>query len=266
MAEQPIQSTTSPSEIYEQYMVPAIFSRWSAALLDSVSPQPGERVLDLACGTGVVARMAAPMVRPGGNLLGVDLNGAQIATARTMDPSIDWREGDAGALSFADGEFDLVVCQQGFQFFPDRVQAVKEIHRVLKPGGRVGISVWSSIEASPGYLAIANALGKTVGESAAGLLDELFAFTSPDEVGRFFDDGGFPDANVATPRIDAVFASAEEFTRAIAVGSIMRRTQTQFSEETLDRLAAEVATEMAPYLGANGLVFPMQAHILTATK
>ena len=167
MAEQPIQSTTSPSEIYEQYMVPAIFSRWSAALLDSVSPQPGERVLDLACGTGVVARMAALMVQPGGQLSGVDSNGAQIATARTMDPSIDWREGDAGALSFAGGEFDLVVCQQGFHFFPDRVQAVKAIHRSLKPCRRVAVSVWSSSEASPGYLSIAHARAQTVGAAAA---------------------------------------------------------------------------------------------------
>jgi len=266
MARQQIQTTTSPSEIYEQYMVPAVFSRWAAALLDSVSPQPGERVLDLACGTGVVARMAAPMVQPGGEISGLDFNGAQITTARTMDPSIDWQKGDAAELPFADEEFDLVVCQQGFQFFPDRVQAVKEVRRVLKPGGRVAITSWSSIGGSPGYLAIANALGKTVSASAAGLLDELFAFTTPEEVGRFFAEGGFPDAKVTTPRIDAVFASAEELTRAIAVGSIMRRTQTQFSDETLDLMAAEVAAEMAPYLGDDGLVFPMEAQMLTAKK
>lgn len=266
MREQPIQTTTPPSEIYEQYMVPSIFNRWAAALLESVSPQPGDRVLDLACGTGVVARMAAPMVQPGGEVFGLDLNGAQIATARTIDSSIDWQEGDAGSLSFADEGFDLVVCQQGFQFFPDRVQVVKEIHRVLKPGGRVGITVWSSIGASPGYLAIANSLGKVVGESAAGLLDELFAFTSPDEVGQFFADGGFPDTNVTTPRINAQFSSAQEFTRVLAVGSIMRRTQTKFSEETLDLMATEVAAEMAPFLTGDGLVFPMEAHLLIATK
>ena len=210
--------------------------------------------------------MAAEIVRPGGEVSGVDFNGAQIATARTLDSSIDWREGDAGALPFPDQIFDFVVCQQGFQFFPDRAQAAREIHRVLKPGGGVGITVWSSIENSPGYQAIAHALGNTVGSSAGGLLDELFAFPDPDEVGGFFADGGFPNADVSTHQIDAVFSSAEEFTRAIAVGSIMRRTQTQFSEETLDLLAVEVAAEMAPYLGDDGLVFPMEAHMLTATK
>jgi hypothetical protein len=143
---------------------------------------------------------------------------------------------------------------------------VKEVHRALKPGGRVGITSWSSLGASPGYHAIANALGKTVGASAAGLLDELFAFITPEEVGRFFAEGGFPDAKVTTPRIDAVFASAEEFTRSIAVGSIMRRTQTQFSDETLDLMVAEVAAEMVSYLSDDGLVFPMEAQMLTATK
>jgi len=89
------------------------------------------------------------MIQPGVEVFGLDFNGAQITTARTMDPSIDWWEGDAGALPYADGEFGLVVCQQGFQFFPDRVQVVKEVYRVLKPGGRVGIPVWSALEQVP---------------------------------------------------------------------------------------------------------------------
>jgi len=206
------------------------------------------------------------MVQPGGKVSGLDFNGAQITTARTMDPSIDWQEGDAGELPFSDGEFDLVVCQQKFQFFSDRVQAAKEVYRVLKPGGRVGITVWSSLGASPGYLTIANALGKTVGAPAARLLDELFAFATPEEVGRFFVEGGFPDSKVTTPMIDAVFASAEEFTRSIAAGSIMRRTQTQFSDETLDLMAAEVAAETESYLSDDCLVSSMEAQMLRVTK
>ena len=261
-----IKITTSPSEIYERFMVPGIFARWSATLLELVAPQPGEHVLDLACGTGIVARTVAPMVQPGGQVFGVDFNPAQIATARSIDSSIDWREGDAGSLSFADQEFNLVVCQQGFMFFPDRVQAVQEIHRVLKPGGRVGIAVWSSIDKAPGYLALVHALERRVGPFAAHLMDDLTALSDSNEVRRFFADGGFPNAEMVTVSSDVVFASAEEFTRAIAVGSIMRRTETQFSEETLDLLTADVAAEMESYIGENGLIFPMQAHLLTASK
>jgi ubiquinone/menaquinone biosynthesis C-methylase UbiE len=168
MDQQKIKTTTSPSEIYERFIVPAIFARWSRVLLELVAPQPGDRVLDLACGTGIVARTAAPMVQPAGEVVGLDFNPAQIATARSIDPSIEWREGDAGYLPFMDQEFDLIVCQQGLQFFPDRVQAVTEMHRVLKLGGRIGISVWSSQETRPGHFALAHALERRMGPSTAG--------------------------------------------------------------------------------------------------
>lgn len=102
MSHQLIQTTTSPSEIYERFMVPAMFAKWSAILLELVAPQPGERVLDLACGTGIVARTAAPMVQPGGEVIGLDFNPDQIATARSIESSIEWREGDAASLPFTE--------------------------------------------------------------------------------------------------------------------------------------------------------------------
>ena len=101
---------------------------------------------------------------------------------------------------------------------------VKEIYRVLKPGDRVGIAVWSALEQSSGYLAVAPALGKTVGPDAARLLDELFVFPRSSEVEHFFAQGGFPNTDVKAPRINAVFNFVDEFTRALAVGSIMRRS------------------------------------------
>ncbi len=153
---------------------------------------------------------------------------------------------------------------KGFNFFPDRVQAVREIHRVLKPGGRVGIAVWSSIEKCPGYPALVHALERRVGSSAAGLIN--MGSSDSNEFSRLFSDGGFPDAGVVTLSNDAIYASAEEFTRAIVVGAIMRRTETQFSEETLGLMAADVTVELAPYMRENRLEFPMEAHLLTARK
>ena len=228
MSHKRILTSTPSSEIYERFMVPAMFARWAEILLELVDPQPGERVLDLACGTGIVARTGAPMVQPDGEVFGVDINPTQIITARNIAPSIDWREGDALSLPFTDQEFDLVVCQQGFQFFPDQVQAVREVHRVLTPGGRVGIAVWSSIDKCPGYPALVHALERRVGPSADGYL--TMGSEDSTDIRRVFVDGGFPDAAVVTRSSDAKYSSSEEFMRAIVVGAIMRRTNAKFSE------------------------------------
>ena len=131
----------SPAEIYERHMVPAIFAPWSADLLALVKPQPGERVLDVSCGTGIVARNAASMVGGTGRVVGIDMNASMLEIARSNDAPVEWREGDALAMPFLDQEFDVVVCQQGLQFFPDRSKALREMHRVLVPNGRLGIAV-----------------------------------------------------------------------------------------------------------------------------
>ena len=127
-------------QAYERYMVPTLFTPWAQELLARAALHAGERVLDVACGTGIVARLAAQRVGPSGYVMGVDLNAAMIETARTQTPPagapVEWREGDAHALPCADATFDVVCCQQGLQFFPDKPHALREMHRVLGPGGR----------------------------------------------------------------------------------------------------------------------------------
>jgi SAM-dependent methyltransferase len=140
---------TTAAEMYEHYFVPAIFGPWARALLKHAAPQPGERVLDLACGTGIVARQVAPVVGTAGSVVGLDLRPGMLVVARTRPAPagavISWQEGEANALPFADGSFDLVLCQQGLQFFPDRLAALREVRRVLRPGGRVGLAIWQAL-------------------------------------------------------------------------------------------------------------------------
>jgi ubiquinone/menaquinone biosynthesis C-methylase UbiE len=113
----------NPAETYEQYFVPAMFIPWATILLRYASPQPGERVLDVACGTGIVARLAAPLVGSNGQVVALDINSAMLAVARTLPaPSgatIHWQEGNAMALPSPDDAFDVVLCQHGLQFVPD---------------------------------------------------------------------------------------------------------------------------------------------------
>lgn len=133
------QVSGNAAEHYERYIVPTIFIPWSTDLLERAALQPGERVLDVACGTGVVARHAAQQVGSDGTVTGLDLNPVMLEVARTQaassDAVVEWHQGDAGALPFDDAAFDVVLCQQGLQFFPDKVKALREMHRVLVPGG-----------------------------------------------------------------------------------------------------------------------------------
>ena len=147
---------------YERYQVPSVFEPLAKLFLGHIALQPGEQVLDVACGTGVLARQAAPFLGADGFVAGVDLNPGMLEVAHRrlsaagLEPVL--RQGDAAALPFADASFDVVLCQQGLQFFPEPLSALREMHRVLRPDGRLGLCVWQSIEHSPCNRAMADAL------------------------------------------------------------------------------------------------------------
>jgi SAM-dependent methyltransferase len=138
----------SPAEVYERYLGRAIADPFTRVLLDFARPKPGESVLDLAAGTGSVARHVAPIGGAEGHLVAVDINPAMLAVGRAVPTPpgarIEWREDDAIKLDLPDQAFDLVLCQQGLQFFPDRAASLREIRRVLRPGGRTAIWIWTA--------------------------------------------------------------------------------------------------------------------------
>ena len=164
------QLTGSAAERYERVLVPAIFAPWAADLVELAQLQDGERVLDVACGTGVVARHAAQKVGTTGHVTGLDLNQGMVRVARSL-PSVPeaaaivWIEGSALAMHLPDAAFDVVLCQQGVQFFPDRLAALHEMRRVLVPGGRVLVSVWAG--PTPYSIAMWNAVERHVEPDAA---------------------------------------------------------------------------------------------------
>ena len=150
------------AEMYERGLVPAIFAPWAAVLIKQAALQRGERVLDVACGTGVVARLAVQQVGSTGRIIGLEKDAERLAVARSLPPvpgvSLEWQESNALAMPFADAYFDALLCQQGLQVFPDRPAALREMHRALVPGGRLILSVWGSLEQCPGYAALVGAL------------------------------------------------------------------------------------------------------------
>src|SRR5262249_58990290 len=115
------------AELYERYLVPPVTLPWALDLVERVGVQTGECVLDVACGTGAVARVAAERVGDGGRVVGVDVNCAMLRVARARLPELEWRQGNALALPLADGEVDVVACQLGLPFYPDRPAALKAV-------------------------------------------------------------------------------------------------------------------------------------------
>jgi ubiquinone/menaquinone biosynthesis C-methylase UbiE len=157
-------------EVYERHLVPGIFGPWAPLVIEQAQLHSGQRVLDVACGTGVVARLAAPQVGPTGQVVGLDLNRGMLAVARSLPASkgapVDWQEGDAGALPLEDAIFDVVFCQLGLQYFPNRAQAAREMRRVLKSSGSLVALVWRALFHSPGYATLTAALERYVSPAA----------------------------------------------------------------------------------------------------
>ena len=165
-------ASTSAMSFYDEIMVPRLFEPWAKLLLDELKPRSGQALLDVACGPGTVTRHAARRVGPSGRVTGCDLSPAMLELARSkisLDASapIDYLECPADSLSVPDDAFDLVTCQQGMQFFPNRPAALQDMRRVLRPGGRLGIAVWCAIEDCPPFAALANALGQVLGTQTA---------------------------------------------------------------------------------------------------
>jgi SAM-dependent methyltransferase len=211
--------TQTPAEAYEEYFGPAIFTPFARKLVDQAAPRPGERVLDLACGTGIVARHVAPLVGAQGTVVGVDVNPAMVAVAQRHPPargaSIEWREGDALDLDLGDETFDLVLCQHGLQFFPDRAAGIRETRRVLSDGGRAVVAVWRGLDHHPLYAALIEAelphLSAFDDTVTRADLEAPFSMGDADLLRALLADGGFADVDVVERSIEARFATPERF-------------------------------------------------------
>ena len=266
--QQPLHGTGA--EIYERGLVPAIFAPWAAGLIKQAVLQPGDRILDVACGTGVVARLAARQVGSTGLIVGLDNNAGMLAVARSLPPipgvSLEWEEGSALAMPFADASFDALLCQQGLQFFPDRSAALREMHRVLVPGGRLVLSVWGPLERCPGYAALVGALEHHIGTAAASVMRAPFALGETSEVHSLLAGGPFHEVHLHTTVRTVHFASPEQFVRLEMIPSHLESPVARMDERALSLLISEVNTALQSYVSPNGLALPMQAHLMTAQK
>jgi ubiquinone/menaquinone biosynthesis C-methylase UbiE len=243
-------------------MVPAVFEPWARDLLDAAAPGPGMRLLDVACGTGIVARLAASRVAPAGRVAALDANESMLAMARAQSAgtSIEWHSGDAARLPFGDAEFERVLCQQGLQYFPDRLAALREMKRVLTPGGRVALSVFRS---SLGHETLRRAAAPYIGEPAAAIVMEPFSFPRAAELAGLLEQAGLPIVRMQSKTLTARFAASDDFIEYQLAGRLASAAA-KLGDQARRELVAAMRAAFAPYSGPRGVEFPMEANVVLA--
>jgi ubiquinone/menaquinone biosynthesis C-methylase UbiE len=203
---------SNPAETYESYMTPSLFAPWASYLVQAADPQPGERVLDLACGTGIVARRAAVHGGSSGKIIGLDLNPHMLTVAcdaaKREGLAIEWHEGRAEKLPFPDGAFDLALCQFALMFFDDRRAALAEMRRVLATGARVLLSVWQGIGRHPFYQTLNEVIQARLGMSG---VQDIFALGDADELRGLLTGAGFLHVEINEVSMTARFPDPEGF-------------------------------------------------------
>ncbi|MFC3816051.1 class I SAM-dependent methyltransferase [Lysobacter sp. GCM10012299] len=261
---------SNPAVTYEREMVPVLFRPWVAPLLELARPMPGEHALDLACGTGVVARMAAPFLVPDGRMVGVDLNPDMLGVAQVQGAveglDIEWKQGRLEVLPFNEGEFDLALCQQGLQFVDDRAAALGEARRVLREDGRLAMGVWRGLDHHPFWSRFNDVLVELIGIPA---LAAPFELGDAAELEALLVAAGFRDIAIQARSMPAVFPDPESFVAmevdviAAAVPATQHldaRARADLTEAAQSRLAGAIREQM--YDGH--VVVPMHSHLVLA--
>jgi ubiquinone/menaquinone biosynthesis C-methylase UbiE len=261
----------SAPELYQRYLVPAITTKWAEDLVRRAQPRVGETVLDIACGTGVVARLAGKRVAQG-QVIGLDLNEAMLVVARTLPSegaTIDWVEGSALDLPFPTGKFDLVLCQLGLQFFPDQGRALREMRRVLSPAGRVALSVYSPLVRTPGANAFVLALDRVLGSTASKIKRGEHSFNAPDELKSLLVDASFAEVEVQTVVQKIAFPSVLDYVRFQLLATPMAALLSDRAEADCQAAIKTVALETANFsdptmIEGGAFSFEQEAYVGTA--
>lgn len=257
----------SPAAVrYEASLVPALMAQWALKLLERTGLSPGNRLLDVACGTGIVARTAAERFGALGRVSGIDINPEMLAVARSIAPELEWHEGDAASLPFADASFDRVTCQFALMFFPHRDRALSEMRRVLSLGGRLGVATCGPIEAAVPYARLAEIVRHAAGEEATAIMQSPFSLSDPEAVAALLKAAGFTNVTAARllgtvdyPTIDAFLEGEID---ATPLGSHLH----QLGNAVYARVRDETCTMLTPFQRSVRLQFPFEAVIATGER
>ncbi len=255
----------NPPANYERFFVPAIGAPLATDLLRFARLRPGERVLDVACGTGLVARLASRQVGDTGTVTGLDVNPGMLAVARSATPPgvpIDWQEASAEAMPFPDASFDVGLCQMGLQFMPDKQAALREMRRVLVRGGRLVLNV-------PGptpqlFTFLGEALARHLGAEAAGFVNHVFSLHDPAEIQNLASGAGFHDIDVQSDTKRLRLPAPEQFLWQYVHSTPLAPPLAQVDRERRDSLERDVLAKWQDFVEDGALVLHVRMVVATA--
>jgi ubiquinone/menaquinone biosynthesis C-methylase UbiE len=256
--------SAAAAELYEAQFVPALFAEWAPRLVELAGVAPGQAVLDVACGTGIVARTVADAQRGRGRVVGVDLNTAMLDVARRVRPDLEWRQGDAAYLPFADGAFNTALCQMALMFFPDPARALAEMARVVGPAGTVGVSVPAALAAQPAYAPFVAMAARHAGPDAVGLLSTYFASGDLDELRKLVEAAGLRITATRTYRGTVRCPSIDAFVATEVESTPLRE---RISDEVYARIREDARDLLRPFTTAGGAAeIPLEGHVIAARR
>ena len=256
------------AERYETVLVPVIFEPWARELIRRAKPQDGEHILDLACGTGVVTRQLAQTALAAGSLTGADFNGDMLEVARNSaeNAGIDaqWVEASADDLLFPDDRFDLAFCQQALQFFPDRAAALRELLRVVKPGGRVAFCVQRELSCNPLLRAQANALDKHVGPQAGDAVRAICSLPHGETIRALFEEAGFTEIDVEDVSLELHHPNGRAFAAGAMGGMHTGDKLSRMSDAQRRQCVDDFLTGLGDCFDGTAIRFPHVSNVITA--
>lgn len=252
------------AEVYEERFVPALFADWAPAVADLADLGPGQRVLDVACGTGILARTAADRVGETGEVTGLDLNQAMLTVAARLRPDLEWRQGDAQQLPFPDASFDRVVSQMALMFFPDRALAVREMARVVRPGGIVVLMAPADLAVQPAWGPFVQVAARYAGPDAVDLLSTYWAAGDSDYLARLLSNAGLDVTATVTRKGTATFASIDQMvTTEVESTPLVER----LTPQAYQRIRSDTREALGHFANSGDRVaLPLIGHIVAARR